>query len=99
MWSEFLQGISSVDPEFTFDDISEWSTEDFDTLIAVGFLHEIGLATHVTCDACPEAHWEPVRWSQEGKRPFISCPSVGTVDVVLERLRRWRASPVQLSTW
>jgi hypothetical protein len=99
MWSEFLQGISSVDPEFTFDDISEWSTEDFDTLIAVGFLHEIGLATHVTCDACPEAHWEPVRWSRDGKRAFISCPSVGTVDVILERLRRWRASPGQLSTW
>jgi hypothetical protein len=90
MWSEFLQRLSSVNPEFTYDDISDWSTADFEALTAVGLLHEIERATHVSCDACPEAHWERVRWSEDGKRAFIPCPLVGTVDVILERLRRWR---------
>ena len=99
MWSEFLLGLSRVNPNFTFDDISEWSTVDFDALTAVGFLSETGLATHASCGSCPEAHWEKVRWSPDGKRAFIPCPAVGTVDVVPERLRQWRISPGKLANW
>jgi len=99
MWNEYVQRLAQLNPEFTYDDVSDWNPEDFEALTTAGLLHEIERATHVVCDACPEAHREPVRWSSDGRRAFISCPSVGTVDVILERLRRWRASPVQLSTW
>lgn len=94
-----MQRLSHVNPEFTYDDVSDWNPGDFAALITAGLLYEVERATHVVCDACPEAHRERVRWSSNGTRAFISCPSVGTVDVILERLRRWRASPVQLSTW
>ena len=99
MWNEYAQRLAQLNPEFTYDDVSEWNPEDFEALTTAGLLHEIERATHVVCDACPEAHRERVRWSSDGRQAFISCPSVGTVDVILERLRRWRASPGQLSTW
>jgi hypothetical protein len=90
MWSEFLLRLSSGNSEFPYDDVSDWSTEDFEALTAMGLLHEIERAAHLSCDACPEAHWERVRWSEDGKRAFIPCPLVGTADVILKRLRRWR---------
>lgn len=89
-WQLFLRQLSSDDPEFTYDDVCAWNSDEFEALTVAGLIGEIAQATHVACDVCPEAHWERVRWSEDGKRAFIPCPVAGTADVNLERLRRWR---------
>jgi hypothetical protein len=96
-WQLFLRQLASADPEFTYDDVCGWSTDEFEALTAAGLISEMAQATHVSCEACPEAHWERVRWSEDGHRAFIPCPLAGTPDVNLERLRRWRGSPKQLA--
>jgi hypothetical protein len=96
-WAVFLSQLSSPDPEFTYDDVSEWPQEEFDDLNRAGLITEMASATHVVCNACPEAHWERVRWSEDGKRASIPCPTNGIVTVDLERLRRWQGRPTQLS--
>jgi len=96
-WAVFLSRLSSPDPEFTYDDVNEWPQEDFDDLNRAGLIVEMASASHVICDACPEAHWERVRWSEDGKRASVPCPTNGIVTVDLERLRRWQGRPIQLS--
>jgi hypothetical protein len=96
-WHLFLSQFSSADPEFTYDDVCAWNSGEFEALSDAGLISEMAQATHVVCDVCPEAHWERVRWSEDGHRAFIPCPLAGALDVNLERLRRWRGSPKQLS--
>jgi hypothetical protein len=98
-WQLYLGQFGSADPEFTYDDVCAWSAEEYECLIGARLIDEIAPATRVVCDACPEAHWETVRWSADGKRASIACPVAGSVDINLERLRRWRANPSQLSSW
>ena len=96
-WPLFLRQLSSADLEFTYDDVCAWTAGEFDALTSVCLIGEMAPATHVSCDACPEAHWERVRWSEDGKRAFIPCPLAGTVDVNLERLRRWKIDARRLA--
>ena len=98
-WQLFLRQLASADLEFTYDDVCGWSADEFDALTGAGLLSEAAQATYVACDVCPDAHWERVLWSEDGHRAFIRCPLAGTLDVDLERLRMWRASPGQVSTW
>jgi hypothetical protein len=90
IWAALLSQLSSPDPEFTYDDVREWPLEAFEDLNGAGLISEMASATHVVCDACEEAHWEWVRWSEDGKRAFIPCTATGIANVKLERLRRWR---------
>ena len=89
-WQHFLRQLGSADLEFTYDEVCGWSAEEFEALSGGGLIGETAWSTHVTCDACSEAHWERVRFSEDGKRPFIPCPVAGTVAVDLQRLRLWR---------
>jgi hypothetical protein len=98
MWAVFLSRLSSPDHDFTYDDVSEWSQEEFDDLNRAGLIAEMASATHVVCNACPEAHWERVLWSEDGKRASIPCPANGIVHVPPERLRTWRCSPAKFAT-
>jgi len=97
MWTEFVQRLAAANPEFTYDEVSDWDRQDLDGLTILGLLEELEPATHVICDACSEPHRERVRWSSDGKRAWIPCPSAGMVEVPTERLRRWRASAQQMS--
>ena len=97
MWQEFVQRFASVDAEFTYDDVGDWGAKSLKALISLGLLHEVALATHVVCDACPEAHWEKVRWNADGSRAFIPCPAEGSVNVDRERLRLWQLDPSRLA--
>jgi hypothetical protein len=96
-WQLFLRQLASADLEFTYDDVCGWSADEFDALTGAGLLSEAAQATYVACDVCPDAHWERVLWSEDGHRAFIPCPLAGTLDVDLERLRRWRGSLQQLA--
>src|ERR1035437_7146058 len=88
-WQLFLRQLASPDL-FTYDDVCGWSADEFEALTGAGLISEMAQATHVTC-ACPEGHWERVRWSADGKLAFIPCTVAGTlVEVSLERLRQWR---------
>ena len=97
-WEVFLNQLSAPEPEFTYDDVSDWSPEDLDGLKRVGLISEIAGATHVACDACPEGHWERVRWSKDGKSAFIPCSATGIANVRLERLVRWRVDVGRLAS-
>jgi hypothetical protein len=97
-WTRFLDRVAIPNTEFTYDDISEWNPEEFESLVGAGLLYEIEGATRALCDACPEAHWEQVRWSKNEERAFITCPAAGIVAVESERLRRWHVSPSRLAS-
>ena len=97
MWQEFVQRFTSVDAEFTYDDVGDWGAKSLKALISLGLLHEVALATHVVCDACPEAHCEKVRWNADGTRAFIPCATEGTVNVDRRRLRQWQMDPSQFA--
>ena len=96
-WQLFLRQLASADPEFTYDDVCGWSTDEFDALTDAGLISEMAQSTHLLCDVCPEAHREHVRWTDDGMRAFTACPVAGTTEVNLERLRRWRTSHSQFS--
>jgi hypothetical protein len=96
-WQLFLRQLESADPSFTYDEVCGWNEGEFEALSSVALIGETSPATHVTCEACPDARWEPVQWSKDGTAAFIACPECGPVDVNLERLRRWEGSPKQLS--
>ncbi len=96
-WQLFLRQLASADPEFTYDDVCGWSTDEFDALTGAGLISEIAQSTHLVCDVCPETHREQVRWSDDGMRAFTACSVAGATEVNLERLRRWRTSHSQFS--
>ena len=95
-WQLFLRQLASPDL-FTYDDVCGWSADEFEALTGAGLISEMAQATHVTC-ACPEGHWERVRWSADGKLAFIPCTVAGTlVEVSVERLRQWRVDVGRLA--
>src|ERR1700744_2788139 len=83
-WELFLRQLASADPEFTYDDVCGWSTDEFDALTGAGLISEMAQSTHLLCDVCPEAHREHVRWTNDGMRAFTTCPVAGTTEVNLE---------------
>jgi len=96
-WQLFLSRLASPDFAFGYDDVCGWTADEFDALTGEGLLSEIAQATRVVCDACPKGHRERVRWSEDRRTAFITCPLAGIVGVEPERLRRWRAHAGQLS--
>ena len=96
-WQHFLRQLTSADLAFTYDDVCGWNADEFEALAGAGLISEMAHATHVAC-ACPEGHWERVRWSADGKLAFIPCSVAGTlVEVSLERLRQWRVDVGRLA--
>jgi hypothetical protein len=89
-WQNFLNQLSSVDLEFTYDDVCGWNAADYAALCDIGLISESGQATGVMCN-CADAHWEQVQWSEDGKTPFIPCRNGVPVNVDPIRLRLWRA--------
>jgi hypothetical protein len=90
-WQLFVRKLSSDEIEFTYDEVSDWTAEEFDALTAAGLLSEVGPASHVICDSCEESHWEQVLWSEDRKTAFIPCKASAPIDVDPARLRVWRA--------
>lgn len=90
-WQLFLRQLSSADPIFTYDDVCDWTDEEYDALATAGLIQETGPAVRVRCDACDLAHYERVHWSDDGATAFISCRGGSPVDIDPARLRLWRA--------
>ena len=52
-WQLFLRQLSA-DPEFTYDDVCGWSTDEFEALTGAGLISEMAQATHVSCELAPK---------------------------------------------
>jgi hypothetical protein len=88
-----LGRLSSPEAVFSYDEVCEWSADEYAALNTAGLIVETGgLAKQVLCDACPDAHWEPVRGGENGNPAFIVCSVAGVLDVSSERRRCWRVS-------
>lgn len=96
---QFVLGrLSSPEPVFSYDEVCEWSADEYAALNAADLIRETGgLAKQVLCDACPDAHWEPVRGGENGNPAFIVCSIAGVLDVSSERRRCWRISLTNLA--
>jgi hypothetical protein len=84
---------ASGEPTFGFDEVREWSREQFEHLVQLGILQEGPRAASVVCDACGKMHREDVLWQPSvrdpsGKRAYIQCEE-GPVHVPELRLRQW----------
>jgi hypothetical protein len=85
---------ASGEPTFGFDEVREWSREQFEHLVQLGILQEAPRAASVVCDACGKTHREDVLWEPSvrdplGKRAYIRCEDEGPVHVPELRLRQW----------
>lgn len=94
LWRAVVRRAASGERTFYFDEVREWSREQFEHLVELGILQEGPLAASVVCDACGKMHREDVLWEPSvrdplGKRAYIRCEDEGPVHVPEFRLRQW----------
>ncbi len=77
----------------TVQEVADWPTGAFDTLLEERLLVPVQPARSVTCDGCHEDHVEEVEFISEPpgtpQRAYIFCPTVGRVAVEPDLLRQW----------
>ncbi len=96
-WQQCLDRLASPDPSLSYDEVCAWAQDEYDCLVRAGIIREVAAATRIVCEACPDAHWEPVFWGRDGTA-FIICPNAGLVAVESERMRQWQVDPQHLAT-
>jgi hypothetical protein len=76
------------------DEVLAWPAGWLECLERAGLVRPIESATCVSCDACEAGHVEDVVCIESPPgtpmRAYIVCPTVGRVNVPLERLLQWR---------